>query len=68
MKKLFNCCSTIFVLIAPCVALAQYKRTASVTQGIAPTIISNLYTCTGGRITGVGTIKASDSSVWTRTR
>lgn len=65
MKNLFNLTSTILLLVAPICAMAQYKGTASVTQGAATTITTNLYTCTGGRIAGVGTIKASDSSVWT---
>jgi hypothetical protein len=65
MKKLFNCRITFFLLLSPCVAMAQYKGSASVSQGIAATITPNLYNCTGGRIAGIGTIKASDSSVWT---
>lgn len=43
----------------------QYQGTASVTQGRAKTIISNLYNCTGGRSTGVGEIISHDSLVWT---
>ncbi len=65
MKKLFYFSYTILLLLAPICTMAQYKGTASVTQGIATAITTNLYTCTGGRIAGVGTIKASDSSVWT---
>lgn len=65
MRKLFNCCCALFLLLAPYGAIAQYKGTASVTQGAATVITTNLYTCTGGRIAGVGTIKASDSSLWT---
>ena len=65
MKKLFNFSYTILLLLAPICAMAQYKGTASVTQGAATTITTNLYNCTGGRIAGVGTIKASDSSLWT---
>jgi hypothetical protein len=59
MKKLviFLLCSTY--------SFAQYLGTASVTQGLATTAITNLYTCTGGRIAAVGTITASDNSVWT---
>lgn len=59
MKKLFLfLCTTSF-------AYAQYTGTASVTQGLANTTISNLYTCTGGRIAAVGTISASDNTIWT---
>ncbi len=65
MKKLFNFSYTIFLLFAPICAMAQYKGTASITQGAANVVTTNLYTCTGGRIAGVGAIKASDSSVWT---
>lgn len=59
MKKLFLfLCITSF-------AYAQYTGTASVTQGLANTTISNLYTCTGGRIAAIGTISATDNTIWT---
>ncbi len=45
--------------------LGQYKGTAAVTQGKANTTTTNLYSCTGGRISGLGTITATDNSVWT---
>jgi hypothetical protein len=54
----------IFFLCATTFAFAQYNGTASVTQGLATTTISNLYSCTGGRISAVGTITASDNSTW----
>ena len=60
MKKIlvFILCSTY--------SFAQYSGTASVTQGLATTTTTgNLYTCAGGRIAAVGTITASDNSVWT---
>jgi hypothetical protein len=60
MKKLLCC-----LLILPLLLKAQYSGTASVTQGLATTTTSNLYTCPGGRISAVGTITASDNSVWT---
>jgi hypothetical protein len=44
---------------------SQYKGSASVSQGKATTVISNLYTCTGGRLAGVGTIKSTDGKSWT---
>lgn len=44
---------------------AQYTGTGSVTQGIGMTTVQNLYTCSGGRIPSIGTINASDNSVWT---
>lgn len=52
-------------LFIPVWILAQYTGTASVTQGKASTTISNLYTCQGGRMAGVGTIKATDNTEWT---
>ena len=60
MKKL-----PCLLLILPLLLKAQYSGTASVTQGLATTTTSNLYTCNGGRIAAVGTITASDNSVWT---
>jgi hypothetical protein len=59
MKKLF------FFLSVTTFAFAQYNGTASVTQGLATTTTSNLYICSGGRIAALGTISASDNSVWT---
>lgn len=43
---------------------AQYTGTGSVSQGKALTTISNLYTCTGGRITNLGQIKSTDNLEW----
>lgn len=60
MKKLL-----FLLLILPLLSMAQYSGTASVTQGLATTTTSNLYTCTGGRVAAVGSITASDNSVWT---
>ena len=60
MKKL------VCFLLVTTAGFAQYLGTASVTQGLATTTTTaNLYTCTGGRIAAVGTITASDNSVWT---
>jgi Secretion system C-terminal sorting domain len=53
------------VLCIPVFTYSQYTGTASVTQGVATTVTSNLYTCTGGRIAGIGTITATNNSVWT---
>lgn len=54
----------ILLLSLPINLLGQYNGTASVTQGLATTIASNLYTCSGGRVTHLGMITASDKSVW----
>ncbi|WP_191963329.1 T9SS type A sorting domain-containing protein [Flavobacterium luteum] len=54
-----------FLLVLPLVSIAQYSGSASVTRGLATTTTSNLYSCTGGRIAAVGTITATDNSVWT---
>ena len=55
----------ILFLFFPICTFAQYTGTASVTQGLATTTTSNLYTCSGGRISAVGTITASDATTWT---
>jgi hypothetical protein len=44
---------------------SQYSGTGLVTQGMGTMTQSNLYTCTGGRTTNIGTITANDQSVWT---
>lgn len=59
MKKI------VLFLFFPICTFAQYTGTASVTQGLATTTTSNLHTCTGGRISAVGTITASDATTWT---
>lgn len=46
-------------------ATTNYKGTASVTQGLATTTISSLFSCTGGRVTAVGTITSKDGKIWT---
>ena len=61
MKLLFTALFTALTVFA----YAQYNGTGSVTQGPAATVVSNMYTCTGGRVTNVGTITASDNTVWT---
>ena len=43
---------------------SQYSGTGLVTQGMGTITQSNLYTCTGGRTTNIGTIIANDQSVW----
>ena len=44
--------------------MAQYNGTGSVTQGSGDTTVLNLYTCPTGRITNLGSITATDNSVW----
>lgn len=44
---------------------AQYTGTAAVTKGLATTTTTNLFTCTGGRVTNVGSITATNNTVWT---
>ena len=60
MKKIL-----LLLLVLPLLSIAQYSGSASVTQGLATTKNSNIYSCTGGRIASIGTITASDNSVWT---
>ena len=55
----------LFLFCFPFFANAQYTGTASVTQGLATTTSANLYTCTNGRITDIGSITATDATVWT---
>lgn len=59
MKKI------VIFLLCSSGSFAQYLGTASVTQGLATTTTANLYSCTGGRIAAVGTITASNNSIWT---
>lgn len=43
---------------------AQYNGTGSVTQGSGDTTAANIFSCTGGRPTNLGSITAQDSSQW----
>lgn len=43
----------------------KYNSTASVTQGIATTIMENIYSCDRGRKTDVGEITSTDGKKWT---
>lgn len=61
MKKI----TYLFLLCLPICVNAQYTGTASVTQGLATKTVSNLHICTNGRVTDVGSIVATNSSVWT---
>ncbi|MEI6408480.1 MAG: T9SS type A sorting domain-containing protein [Bacteroidota bacterium] len=61
MKKL----TQFFLFLLPFSAIAQYNGTASVSQGPATATTGNLYNCSGGRIAKLGTITASNGTVWT---
>lgn len=64
-KKAIRFYLSFLLFWMPFLAFSQYNGSASVTQGLATTIQSNLYPCTNGRITDIGTITALDSSTWT---
>jgi hypothetical protein len=55
----------LFLLCFPFSSFAQYTGTASVTQGLATATTGNLYTCPGGRVAKLGTIAATDNTMWT---
>ena len=61
LQKIF----CLLVLFVTADSFAQYNGTGSVTQGPASTTITNLYLCSGGRVSGIGTIKANDNTIWT---
>jgi len=60
MKKIL-----CFLFLVPFFSNAQYTGTGSVTQGLASITNTNIYTCPGGRIPSLGTITATNTSVWT---
>jgi hypothetical protein len=61
MKKVFS-----LLFIFPTCVFAQYVGTGSVSQGLATTVVSDIFPgCAGARISGVGTITSTDSKVWT---
>ncbi len=53
------------LLLFPIFSSAQYLGTGSVTQGLATATSGNLYSCTNGRVAALGTITATDNTVWT---
>lgn len=57
--------NALILLLSPLSCFCQYTGTGFVTQGIASTIVTNIYSCPGGRETNLGTITASDNSIWT---
>jgi hypothetical protein len=56
---------TLILFLFPLISFSQYLGTASVTQGLGTATTGNLYTFTGGRIAVLGTITATDNSLWT---
>lgn len=52
-------------LLLPLLLMSQYTGTGSVSQGLATTILPNLYTCQNGRIAAIGSITAKDNTIWT---
>jgi hypothetical protein len=42
-----------------------YHGTGSITKGPATVTVSSLYSCTGGRVTAMGTVTSSDGKIWT---
>ena len=56
----FSCKKTATVITT-----ASYTGTGSVTKGLATTTVRGLYSCTGGRVTSVGTISSTDGKIWT---
>ena len=62
---LISACSKVDdTMVTPTTPVSDYTGTASVTQGLASTTITNLYPA-GQRVAGLGTITATDASVWT---
>lgn len=53
------------ILFIPLNLFGQYTGTGSVTQGLATTVSSSIYSCPNGRVPGIGSIKASDNTIWT---
>jgi hypothetical protein len=58
-------CIGLFILGFSTLGFSQYSGTGLVSQGIGTITQSNLYLCTGGRVTNIGTITANDQSTWT---
>lgn len=61
----FAACKTTEVDNLSTNTTSTYGGTGSVTQGIGKTTNNSLYSCSGGRVTSVGTITSTDGKVWT---
>lgn len=57
-------CQKSDVVTDPITVNSAYKGTGSVTQGVAKTTVSSLFSCSGGRPTAVGTISSTDGKSW----
>ena len=55
----------IGLLLMPVCLTAQYAGTGSVTRGKGITTQPSFFSCTGGRVTSLGSITSSDSKTWT---
>lgn len=53
------------LLIIPVCLTAQYTGTGSVTRGKGTETQPSFFSCTGGRVTSLGSITSSDSKSWT---
>lgn len=62
---LFACNKDSGFIADTVVSNSDYKGTGSITQGLATTTLSNLYSCTGGRVTAMGSISSTDGKTWT---
>lgn len=62
---MFIACKTTDVDNSSTITTTTYKGTGSVTQGIGKSTINSLYSCSGGRVTSVGTITSTDGKLWT---
>jgi len=64
MSKLKRYLISIICLFISNITFSQYTGTGSITKGNASVSTSNLYICTSGRITNLGTISSTDNKTW----
>lgn len=65
MSRLIPGFGMIGLLLVPVCLTAQYAGTGSVTRGKGTTTQPSFFSCTGGRVTSLGSITSSDSKTWT---
>ncbi len=65
MSRLISRFVISIYLIIPLCLTAQYTGTGSVTRGKGTATQPSFFSCTGGRVTSLGSITSSDSKSWT---
>lgn len=65
MRRLTSRIGLFVLAVMPLFLAAQYTGTGSVTRGKGTVTQASFFSCTGGRVTSLGSINSSDNKTWT---